>query len=39
LNSFDALNAFAKQLERHIAGGEFHTKVVVTPSSVNEKAW
>jgi len=37
LNSFDALNAFAKQLERHIAGGEFHTKVVVTPSSVNEK--
>ena len=37
LNSFDALNAFAKQLERHIGGDEFHTKVVVTPSSVNEK--
>jgi hypothetical protein len=37
LNSFDALNAFAKQLERHIGGEGFHTKVVVTPSSVNEK--
>jgi hypothetical protein len=37
LNSFDALNAFAKQLERHIGGEGFHTKIVVTPSSVNEK--
>jgi len=37
LNSFEALNAFAKQLERHIGGEGFHTKVVVTPSSVNEK--
>jgi hypothetical protein len=37
LNSFDALNAFAKQLERHIGGEGFYTKVVVTPSSVNEK--
>ena len=37
LNSFEALNAFANQLERHIGGDEFHTKVVVTPSSVNEK--
>jgi len=37
LNSFEALNAFARQLERNIAGGEFHTKVVVTPSSVSEK--
>jgi len=37
LNSFDTLNAFAKQLERHIGGEGFHTKVVVTPSSVNEK--
>jgi len=37
LNSFDALNAFAKQLERNISGEGFHTKVVVTPSSVNEK--
>jgi hypothetical protein len=37
LNSFDALNAFAKQLERNIGGEDFHTKVVVTPSSVNEK--
>ena len=37
LNSFEALNAFAKQLERHIGGEKFHTKIVVTPSSVNEK--
>jgi hypothetical protein len=37
LNSFDALNAFAKQLERNIGGDGFHTKVVVTPSSVSEK--
>ena len=37
LNSFEALNAFAKQLERNICGSEFHTKIVVTPSSVNEK--
>jgi len=37
LTSFEALNAFAKQLERHVSGGEFHTKVVVTPSPVNEK--
>jgi hypothetical protein len=37
LNSFEALNAFAKQLERNIGGAGFHTKVVVTPSSVNEK--
>jgi len=37
LNSYEALNAFAKQLERHIGGEGFHTKIVVTPSSVNEK--
>jgi len=37
LNSFETLNAFAKQLERHIGGEGFHTKIVVTPSSVNEK--
>ncbi|MDR0503494.1 MAG: hypothetical protein LBH16_09270 [Treponema sp.] len=37
LNSFDALNAFAQQLERNISGGSFKTKVIVTPSSVNEK--
>ena len=37
LNSFEALNAFARQLERRIGSGGFHTKVVVTPSSVNEK--
>jgi len=37
LNSFEALNAFAKQLERHVCGEGFHTKIVVTPSSVNEK--
>jgi len=37
LNSFETLNLFAKQLERHIGGKDFHTKVVITPSSVNEK--
>ena len=37
LNSFDALNAFAAQLQRHIADDKFKTKVVITPSSVNEK--
>jgi len=37
LNSYDALNAFAQQLERNIGGENFHTKVVITPSSVNEK--
>ena len=37
LNSFEALNAFARQLERNIKGSGFQTKVVVTPSSVNEK--
>jgi len=40
LNSFEALNAFAQQLERGIAiinKGAFQTKVVVTPSSINEK--
>jgi len=37
LNSYDALNAFAKQLERNICGKNFHTKIVITPSSVNEK--
>jgi hypothetical protein len=37
LNSFDTLDAFAKQLQRHIGGEGFHTKVIVTPSSVNEK--
>jgi len=37
LNSFEALNAFARQIERNIKGEEFGTKVVVTPSSVNEK--
>jgi len=36
LNSFDTLNAFAKQLERNIDGKGFHTKVVVTPSSIKE---
>jgi len=36
LNSFDALNAFAKQLERNITGKNFHTKVIVTPSSIKE---
>jgi len=41
LNSFEALNMFAKQLERNIGGSgrkseTFHTKVVVTPSSIKE---
>ncbi|MDR3124183.1 MAG: hypothetical protein LBU16_10465 [Treponema sp.] len=37
LNSFSALRAFAAQLERHIVSEQFHTKVVITPSSVDEK--
>ena len=37
LNSFEAVNAFAKQLERQVKGSGFATKVVVTPSSINEK--
>lgn len=36
MNSFDALEAFAKQLDRHITTA-YHTKVVLTPSSINEK--
>jgi hypothetical protein len=36
LNSFEVLNAFAAQLERHIADERFHTKVIVTPSSIKE---
>jgi hypothetical protein len=36
LNSFEALRAFAAQLERHIVSEKFHTKVVITPSPVNE---
>ncbi len=37
MNSFEALGAFAEQLRRHIADKRFHTKVVVTPSSIDEK--
>jgi hypothetical protein len=37
LNSYDALTAFAKQLERNIESDDFHTKVVVTPSPIDEK--
>jgi len=37
LSGFEALNAFAKQLERNISGIGFHTKIIVTPSSVNER--
>jgi hypothetical protein len=37
LNSFEALDAFANQLEHRIGGEGFHTKVVVTPSSLSEK--
>ena len=36
LNGYEALHAFAKQLERNVCGGGFKTKVIVTPSSVNE---
>ncbi|MDR1278641.1 MAG: hypothetical protein LBK02_07810 [Treponema sp.] len=36
LNSFEALRAFAAQLERHVASETFHTKVVLTPSAVDE---
>jgi hypothetical protein len=37
LNSFDTLRAFAGQLERHIVSEQFHTKVVITPTAVDEK--
>ena len=37
LNSFEALNAFVRQLERGVGGPGFHTKVIVTPSSLNER--
>jgi len=37
LNSFEALTAFAAQLDRNVRGGEFHTKVVIVPSSVSDK--
>ena len=37
LNSFDALYAFAAQLQRQIKDDAFQTKVVVTPSSISEK--
>ena len=36
LSSYNAVQEFAKQLERNIGGVNFHTKVVVTPSSINE---
>ena len=36
LTSFEALSAFAQQLQRHIGGSEFRTKVVLTPAPVNE---
>jgi hypothetical protein len=36
LNSFDALRAFARQIERHVTSEKFHTKVVITPSAVDE---
>jgi hypothetical protein len=37
LTSFEALDAFAAQIERNIGSTKFFTKVVVTPSSVDEK--
>jgi hypothetical protein len=36
LNSLEALRAFAAQLERHVVSEKFHTKVVITPSPVDE---
>jgi len=37
LNSYEALEMFAKQLERNVSGtSSFKTKVVVTPSSIDE---
>ena len=36
LNSFDVLNAFSAQLQRSVNSENFKTKVVVTPSSINE---
>jgi hypothetical protein len=36
LNSFEALRAFAAQLERRIVSEQFHTKVVITPAAVDE---
>lgn len=37
LSSFEVLYAFASQLERNITDERFHTKVIVTPSSIDEK--
>ena len=37
LTSFEALNAFAKQLERNVSGSGFKTKVIVLPSALSEK--
>ena len=37
LKSFEALEMFAKQLERNVSGtSSFKTKVVITPSSIDE---
>jgi hypothetical protein len=37
MKTMDALNDFIAQLERNVSLGEDKTKVVLTPSSVNEK--
>ena len=37
LTSYDALQAFAKQLERNVNCENSATKVVITPSSIKEK--
>ena len=37
LNSYDAFKAFAKQIERNVSSSSFKTKVVITPSSVDEQ--
>lgn len=37
MTSFNALKLFQEQLERHIASSSFKTKVVIAPSSVDER--
>lgn len=37
MTSYNVFTLLKKQLERHIAGKSFRTKVIMTPSSVSEK--
>jgi hypothetical protein len=37
MTSFEALILFKDQLQRNITSGKFKTKIVITPSSVDEK--